>query len=74
MTPHEEHMERVYAVHRRSAYERVLAKIAYYENWERDAAMDLVPAIGEEQQRQLTYLREMRASLRREMIEHGQIR
>ena len=28
---HAEHMERVRAVHRRSAYERVLYKIAYYE-------------------------------------------
>ena len=77
MTSHEqahaEHMERVYAVQRRSAYERVLSKIAYYQNWERDAATDLVPAMDEEQQRQLTYLRELRESLRREMIDHGQI-
>ena len=77
MTPHEqahaEHMERVYAVQRRSAYERVLSKIVYYENWERDADMGRIPAMDEEQQRQLTYLRELRGSLRREMIDHGQI-
>ncbi len=70
---HAEHMERVYAVHRRAAYERVLAKIAYYENWERSTPTDLAPAMGEEQRRQLDYLRELREGLRQEMIDHGQI-
>ena len=31
------------------------------------------PAMDEDQQRQLAYLRELRESLRRKMIDHGQI-
>ena len=38
MTAHDEHMERIRAVHRRSAWERVLSKIAYYEALDRAVA------------------------------------
>ena len=62
-----EHLERVHAVQRRSAYERVLDRIASYEAWERDADL------GEEEQRQFAYLRELRESMRDEMIAAGQI-
>ena len=74
MTRHGQHMQRVYAVQRRSAYERVLAKIAWYEAWRRDAEMSRAPALNNEQQRQLAYLRELRDSLRQEMIQAGQMR
>ncbi len=86
MRPHEkahaEHMERVRAVHRRSAYERVLSKIAYYEAWDRAVTEGITlgrhqpddPALGEHERDQLKYLRELRDAIRAEMIEHGQIR
>ena len=85
MTSHEQahtaHMERVRAVHRRSAYERVLGKIAYYEAWDRAVTdgfqigkhMPDNPPLGDHERDQLKYLRELRDAIRAEMIEHGQI-
>jgi len=65
---HAAHMERVNAVMRRGQYERVLAKIAFYEACARQD-----PPLLEHEQDQLKYLRELRDALRREMIEAGQI-
>ena len=69
MTPqeirHERHMISVRAVQRRSAYERLTRLIASYEvlkdlaDWE----------VGD-----LEHLRKLRDELRRELVEHGQIK
>ena len=67
--PHDEHMERVRAVQRRSAYERVLAKIVFYRAMERTAEAGLPDECLEH----LGYLCELRDSLRQEMIVAGQI-
>ena len=61
---HAEHMKKVRAVQRRSAYERVLRKIASYE-----VLKDLADwKVGD-----LEHLRKLRDELRRELVEHGQI-
>jgi hypothetical protein len=52
----EDHIEAVSAVLRRSAYRRVLEKIAFYERWQRDAAAGSSPLLDGEQRRQLAYL------------------
>ena len=77
----EEHMERVRAVHRRSAWERVLTKIMDYELWERSIASGQRigrhepddPPLSDHDKDQLKYLRELREVIRQEMIDHGQI-
>ena len=78
---HEQHMERVRAVHRRSAWERVLAKIAFYEFWERSIETGKKigqhqpddPPLSEHERDQLRHLRELRDVIRAEMIDAGQI-
>ena len=77
MTPHEqahaEHMERVRAVHRRSAFERAICKLAYFDNWERRAEAGDEPPMDERGRAQHQYVRELVQAIRAEMIEHGQI-
>jgi len=58
------HMNRVRAVHRRSAYERVLDKIATMQGWE---------PMSDDEREQLKYLVELRGMIRKELIEHGQL-
>ena len=62
---HEEHMAGVRAVQRRSAYERVMRAIASYEV--------LGDHLEDYERGNLDHLRELRDTLHREMIEHGQI-
>lgn len=57
-------MNRVRAVHRRSAYERVLDKIATMQGWE---------PMSDDEREQLKYLVELRGMIRKELIEHGQL-
>ena len=79
---HAAHMERVRAVHRRSAWERVLSKIAFYEMWERSIEtgkrlghhLPDDPPLTDHERDQLRHLRELRDVIRAEMIEAGQIR
>ncbi len=68
-----EHMERVRAVHRRSAYERVLAKIAHIEEQDRLAGAGLQPRLTDFQVDLRKYLYELLEAIRREMVEAGQI-
>ena len=67
------HMERVRAVHRRSAWERVLSKIASYEMWERGSHDPDVPPLTDHERDQLRCLRELREVIRQEMIDAGQL-
>ncbi len=69
----EAHMERVRAVHRRSAWERVLSKIASYEMWERGSHDPDVSPLTDHERDQLKYLRELREVIRQEMIDAGQL-
>lgn len=74
-TPQErnrEHMERVRAVHRRSAHERVVSRIVFYATWEREAAAGLRPALPDDCREHLASLLALKAELEREMAEHGQ--
>lgn len=71
---HEEHMEGVRAVHRRSAFERAIGKLAYFDDWERRAAAGDEPPMDERHRAQHQYVRELVQVIRAEMIEHGQIR
>ena len=66
-------MEAVYAVQRRSALERVLSKIHYYHQWEREARAGLTEPMASYYSDQLKYLYDMREALHKEMREHGQI-
>lgn len=78
---HAKQMEKVRAVHRRSAWERVLNKIAYYEAWDRAVTEGVKigshepdgPALSQRERDQLKYLRELRDVIREEMFEHGQL-
>ena len=77
MTTHEqahaEHMERVRAVHRRSAYERAIGNLAYFDAWERREEAGDEPPMDERHRAQHQYVRELVQAIRAEMIEHGQI-
>ena len=78
-----DHLERCRAIHRRSAFERVLSKILYYESLERAATLTkrtrmenhepINPPLSEDDREQLQHLRELRGTIRQEMIEAGQI-
>jgi len=68
-----EHMERVRAVHRRSAYERVVDRIARYEAVLRAAELELAAASTARLEADLTALRDQRARLWQEMVEAGQV-
>ena len=70
---HNRHMEAVYAVQRRSALERVLSKIHYYHQWEREARAGITEPMASYYRDQLECLYEMRDALRREMRDAGQI-
>jgi len=76
MTPAEtrnrEHMERVRAVHRRSAYERVLSRIVFYCTWEREAAAGLRPPLPDDCRQHLASLLALRGELEAELVAHGQ--
>ena len=61
---HDQHMARVHAVHRRSAYERVLNKIRHIQNQ---------PLGTPDEAEQLAHLIELRHLIRAELIEHGQL-
>lgn len=75
MTPAEisnrEHMERVRAVHRRSAYERVLNRIGFYSAWERESAVGLRPPLPDSCRDDLYGLLALKAELEAELIAHG---
>ncbi len=58
------HMDRVRAVHRRSAFERVIDKIS---------AVRAMAPLTDEETEQLKYLVELRDMIRKELIEHGQL-
>ena len=77
MTPAEtrnrEHMERVRAVHRRSAHERVGRRIAYLEQLEAEARAGLRPALLAVQVEALSDLRRLRGALWQEMVAAGQV-
>ena len=68
----ESHMDRVYAVQRRSAYERVLYKIDYYQSWESICERQ-GSKMPEDNYDQLAHLLELRDCIRREMVAAGQI-
>ena len=70
---HNRHMEAVYAVQRRSALERVLCKISYYHQWEREAKAGIAEPMSSYYSDQLEYHYEMRDALRKEMRDAGQI-
>lgn len=70
---HEEHMEGVRALHRRSAFDRAIGKLAYFDAWERRATAGDEPPMDERDRAQHQYVRELVQALRAEMIEHGQI-
>ena len=73
-----QHMERVRATLRRSAFERVLSKIAYYEARDRAVTEGINlgryrpddPPLSDHERDMLKYLRELRDSIRTEMIKH----
>lgn len=67
-----EHMERVRAVHRRSAYERVLSRIAFYSQWEREAAAGIRPALPDDCRDHLASLLALRGELEAELVANGQ--
>ena len=58
------HMNRVRAVQRRSAYERVINKIV---------AVQALAPLNDEEEDQLKYLLELRGVIRKELIENGQM-
>ncbi len=66
---------------RRSAYTRVLEKIAILQTWERHTASGMTErADGTEfepmtknEREQLKYLVELRDMIRKELVEHGQL-
>ena len=58
-------MEELRQIHRRSAYERVILKINYYESWSGP-----LPA---QNQSLLDHLYALRSAIRKEMVAAGQI-
>ncbi len=67
-----DHMEAVRAVHRRSAYERVQSRIAFYQTWEREAAAGLRPLLPEDCRLHLARLCTLRSEIIEEMQRFGQ--
>lgn len=76
MTPAEisnrEHMDRVRAVHRRSAYQRVLNRIGFYSAWEREAKVGLRPPLPDDCRNHLIGLLVLKTELEGDLIAHGQ--
>ncbi len=66
------HMEQVRAVHRRSAYERVVGRIAFYSAWDREAKVGLRPPLPDDCHDHLSGLLALKAELEAELIAHGQ--
>lgn len=77
MTPAEisnrEHMERVRAVHRRSAYERVLERIRYIEQAREAAELGLRQPLRGYMVEELEHLRILRNTILNEMSAAGQV-
>ena len=65
----EAHRRRVADVHRRSSYERCLAKMSYYRGIEKTPDLEL----NEHDRKILAYLEELVEVIRTEMREAGQI-
>ena len=65
---HKEHMDRVRAVQRRSAYERALYRMLELEQHDKTVGR------GEDDRRRLVYVREMFQTIRAEMIQYGQLK
>jgi len=70
---HERHMEQVRAVHRRSAYERVLGKISNIERLRAEGEAGLQRPLRDFQLEELSGLYDLRDTIRKEMVEAGQI-
>ena len=70
----QDHMEQVRAVHRRSAYERVLNRIVFYSTWEREAAAGLRPPLPDDCREHLLGLLSLKKELEAELVAHGQMR
>lgn len=68
-----EMMQRVRAVHRRSAYERVVGKIARYEAVLRAAELGLAGTATARLEADLAALRELRDGIWQEMVVAGQV-
>lgn len=68
-----EHMEQVRAVHRRSAYERVIGKIAWLEHLRAQAEAGLRRPLQPFQIEELEHLRTLRDAIHLEMVEAGQL-
>lgn len=68
-----EHMERVRAVHRRSAYERALDRIRFIEQARTEAEAGLRPALRPYLLEELEHLRALRDAIHAEMVEAGQV-
>ena len=66
------HMERVRAVHRRSAHARVLSRIEYYETLAREAGAGLRPALSDDARAHHKRLLALRDELAAEMLSAGQ--
>lgn len=66
-------MEQVRAVHRRSAYERVLAKIRNIELLKAEGEAGLISPLRDWQFEELAGLYDLRDAIRKEMVEAGQI-
>lgn len=77
MTPakkrNREHMERVRAVHRRSAYERVLDRIRFIEHAQDEEEAGLRPPLRPHLVEELAHLRTLRAAIHAEMVAAGQV-
>lgn len=67
-----QHLEQVRAVHRRSAYERVLNRIVFYSTWEREAAAGLRPPLPDDCRDHLLGLLALKRELETELVAHGQ--
>ena len=79
---HEAHMDGVRAVQRRSAYNRIVDKIAVLKTWAHQTTTgnlirndgSEIDEIGKHNLEELKYLIEIRDMLRKELIQYGQIK
>lgn len=67
------HMERVRAVHRRSAYERVVSRLAYFAQLQAEATVGLRPPLSALQNETIGSLQALRDLLWSEMVNAGQV-
>lgn len=72
-TRNRDHMERVRAVHRRSAYERVLDRIRFIEHARDEEVAGLRPPLRPHLLEELAHLRTLRAAIHAEMVAAGQV-